>query len=91
MLLKPGDKLIFVQGAAGVSWRRGNVFTFSNKVALWDGLSVQFEELHDQGNHVHNAPIKSVELFDPAVHKEFRMMDAAGLQRDVDEFNETYG
>jgi hypothetical protein len=93
MELKPGDKLIITRGGGGVSWREGNVFTFANttnSVCGWP-ISIQFKELHERGNHEHNIDCTSVELFDQAVHKEFRIMDGEGLQKDLDDFHEKYG
>lgn len=92
--LVPGDKVIFIEGGGVLSWKRGRVFTFSNLIdGAWsDGSKyMQFKEMHDRGNHVHNAGLQSLEKFDPEVHKEYKEVTGEMLLEDQSIFKKTYG
>lgn len=94
--LKVGDKLIFFKHGGVLSAKAGNVFTFSNWYKEDDEWNPgkhwwQCQELHNQGNHVHNFSIYNTELFDENTHKDYVIMDAEKLVSQQRDFVEKYG
>src|ERR1700678_89623 len=93
--LQPGTKVIFTKFGGGLHWQTGNVFTFaglypSNDSGNW-GRLLQFQELLNPGNDEHCAYHEDLEIFDPAIHREFRIMDALQISINVSKFHEKYG
>lgn len=98
--LPTGTKLIFTHHGGGLSYKKGYVFTFAN---LYDdgfystgnpkvrpGSSVQFQEILAQGNKIHNAFSRDLEIYDPDIHKGIEVTQEI-LRRDHEEFVEKYG
>ena len=56
-----------------------------------DGKLIQLQEQIDAGNFVHNYSYEDLEVFDPAKHKEFRMMSVSGIHQAMHDFTQRYG
>jgi|ERR1700722_3222349 len=91
--LKSGDKLIFVEFGQVLSTQKGNVFTFSNWLhrPLNEFHFWQAQEILDMGNKDHNFGIEYTELFDPKIHKQYRVMNKDRLLSEEKQFIEVYG
>jgi hypothetical protein len=91
--LKGGEKLIFVEWGGTLSTDIGNVYTFANwfEHKTLPKRYFQCQELLDMGNTVHNMAIHRTELFNPEIHKEYRIMDAEKINQDLAEFTKQFG
>lgn len=88
---KKGDKIIVIEYTGTLNGQTGNVFTFSNwcKPDYFGKVNyLQVEEIHWPS---HSLPIESFELFDPSIHKEYRIMTQEFIHNREIEFQKTYG
>lgn len=94
--LKKGDKVIFTRFGGVFSAYTGRVFTFSNwftsrHFTRAEKCWFQVEELHAQGNHMHNFNIWDTDIFDPVVYPKHEFANSEVLERDMKEFIRDYG
>lgn len=90
--LKIGDKLIYTQN--GSRRKAGDVLTFYKWSEVEHGdrkMWWQSKEMIDNGNTVHGLPIQEVDLFDPRIHKTFRIVTSLMLREEDEEFIKKFG